>query len=86
MCLLRGLTGVPCPFCGGTTAMVQLGRGDLLAGLQASPLVVLGAPLWTLWPRLGPAFAARVTRRWAYAALGLALVASELWQLHRFLG
>ena len=86
MCLLRGLTGVPCPFCGGTTAMVQLGRGDLLAAAQASPLVVLGAPLWTLWPRVGPGLVARASRRGAYAALAGALVASQAWQLHRYLG
>ena len=90
LCLLRGLTGIPCPFCGGTTAMVQLGRGDLSAALQASPLVVLGAPLWVVWPRLAPALRARldatVLRRVSLAALGVALVASQAWQLQRYLG
>jgi hypothetical protein len=38
-----GLTGLPCPACGGTTAMVALGRGQWGAALAASPLVVLGA-------------------------------------------
>ncbi len=89
LCLLRGLTGVPCPFCGGTTAMVQLGRGDLLAALQASPLVVLGAPLWVLWPRLGPGLAGRLAprslRRARLSALAVALLASQAWQLHRLL-
>lgn len=90
LCLLRGLTGIPCPFCGGTTAMVQLGRGDVSAALQASPLVVLAAPLWAVWPRLAPALRARidagVLRRASFAALGLALVASQGWQLQRYLG
>ena len=86
MCLLRGLTGVPCPFCGGTTAMVQLGRGDLLSAVRASPLVVLAAPLWTLWPRVGPALTRRLSRRALLGALALALVASQAWQLHRYLG
>lgn len=89
LCLLRGLTGIPCPFCGGTTAMVQLGRGDLLAALRASPLVVLGAPLWVLWPRLRPALAARYDAdRLRIALVGglLAAVAlSQAWQLHRLL-
>lgn len=89
LCLLRGLTGVPCPFCGGTTAMVQLGRGDLLGALRASPLVVLGAPLWVLWPRLKPALAARYDADWLRTALvaGLlvALTLSQVWQLERYL-
>ncbi len=94
VCLLRGLTGIPCPFCGGTTALVQLGRGDLQAALRASPLAVLGAALWVVWPRLRPALAARPGSRWSAAerrraagVLGaLALAASELWQLQRFAG
>jgi hypothetical protein len=86
LCLLRGLTGVPCPFCGGTTAMVQLGRGDLLAALHASPLVVLGAPLWTAWPRVGPALRSRLSRRALLVAVGLALAGSQAWQLHPYLG
>lgn len=89
LCLLRGLTGIPCPFCGGTTALVQLGRADVAAALAASPLVVLGAPLWVLWPRLRPALAARfeagALRRALVASLAVALVASQLWQLHRLL-
>jgi hypothetical protein len=89
LCLLRGLTGVPCPVCGSTTALVGLGRGDLAAALAASPLVVLGAPVWVLWPRLAP-----VLRRWRAAlgahsapaaVVGIALL-SQLWQLHRAFG
>lgn len=89
LCLLRGLTGIPCPFCGGTTAMVQLGRGDLLAALRASPLVVLGAPLWVLWPRLKPALSARYDadrlRIALVAGLLAALALSQVWQLNRYL-
>ena len=92
LCLLRGATGVPCPFCGVTTALVQLGRGDLRAALAASPLAVLGAPLWVVWPRLAPAvrrvgerrLGRALTRRAAWVAGALVLAASELWQLHRF--
>lgn len=89
LCVLRGLTGIPCPFCGGTTAMVQLGRADLVAALQASPLVVLGAPLWVLWPRLRPVLAARYDaqklRIVLMGGLGAALLLSQAWQLHRLL-
>jgi hypothetical protein len=89
LCLLRALTGLPCPACGGTTAMVALGRGDLLAALRASPVVTLAAPLWVLWPRLQP-----TVDRWRRghgrrSALVVVLVVaglSELWQLHRAFG
>ncbi|MFN2536917.1 MAG: DUF2752 domain-containing protein, partial [Mycobacteriales bacterium] len=30
VCVLRTFTGIPCPLCGGTTAAVNVGRGDLL--------------------------------------------------------
>lgn len=43
-CLLRELTGLPCPGCGITTSLLALGRGDLAASWAANPagLVVAG--------------------------------------------
>ena len=37
-CPLRSLTGVPCPFCGMTTALRALGGGHVANSLQAAPL------------------------------------------------
>ena len=81
-CLLREFTGVPCPFCGGTTALARLGTGHLREALAASPLALVMlalAPLvglvkgpWTRRPAL--------TRTIVFGVL----VASELWQLNRF--
>ena len=81
-CLLREFTGVPCPFCGGTTALARLGTGQLREAVTANPLALVMlalAPLvgmvkgpWTHRPAL--------TR----AVVVVVLVASELWQLHRF--
>ena len=89
LCLLRSVTGIPCPMCGGTTALVHLGGADVVAALRASPLVVLGAPVWVLWSRIGPALSAWARRRGrpASVAAGIGLLAaSEAWQVHRFFG
>lgn len=89
LCLLRAVTGLPCPACGGTTAMVALGRGDLQGALAASPLVALGAPVWVLWPSLAPALrraGEHLGRYAAPAAVVVVAAASELWQLQRYLG
>src|SRR5258708_14446714 len=43
VCPFRMLTGLPCPFCGGTHAGIDLGRGHPVAALRASPLAGCGA-------------------------------------------
>ncbi|MGB8650898.1 MAG: DUF2752 domain-containing protein [Mycobacteriales bacterium] len=84
LCLLRATTGLPCPLCGSTTAFVRLGHGRVLAALAASPLAVLGAATFALFP-LAPAAVTRTVGRYRTALLLAALTAGELWQLHRFL-
>ena len=83
VCLLRATTGVPCPLCGGTTAAVRAGSGDLVGALRASPLAVLGAPVVAALPLLR-SHLDRLPRRAGTAALATTLVAAELWQLARF--
>jgi Protein of unknown function (DUF2752) len=39
VCPLREVTGVPCPFCGGTTAATALADGRLSDALAANPFV-----------------------------------------------
>ena len=85
VCLLRSVTGVPCPFCGGTTAAVDLGRGQVTASLGASPLAVLGFVFVPI--RAGLAEARRLptwSRTHTRLALCVVLLASELYELHRF--
>jgi len=83
LCLLRATTGVPCPFCGGTTAAVHLGHGDVRGAIAASPLALL---LVAAWPWLGvvraPTWWWRAHVRWPVIAV--VLVAAEVWQLLRF--
>jgi hypothetical protein len=83
ICMLRAVTGVPCPLCGGTTAAVHVGRADLRGAVQASPLVVIAAPVIAALPLLR----GRLARLPAYVRVFgplIALAGSELWQLHRF--
>jgi hypothetical protein len=83
LCLLRTLTGVPCPFCGGTTAAVRLGEGDLRGSLAASPIAL---PMLLIWPLLGLAGPPRwaAARRVRWTAIAVILGGAELWQLARF--
>jgi Protein of unknown function (DUF2752) len=83
ICPFRALTGLPCPFCGGTTAASRLGHADLRGALAASPLAVA---LLIAWPFVG---AISLPRWWQrrglrVAAIVVVLLGAELWQLARF--
>lgn len=92
LCLLRGTTGIPCPFCGATTAGVHLGHGDLAGALHASPLAVAMCAGFVAVPVLRRS---RLTVWWAglptrwrqigpiFVILPI-LAAAEVWQLFRF--
>lgn len=82
LCLLRAATGLPCPLCGGTTAVVAIGQGRPLAALAASPLVTLGAAVLLLAPA-APAGLRGLFVRHRFRLVLTALVAGEAWQLTR---
>jgi Protein of unknown function (DUF2752) len=92
LCPFRAITGIPCPFCGGTTAAVRIGHLDLLGALRANPVVVIGAVFVLALPVLksAPAVVAfrsaspRVTKWTLIGAIVLAIAFSEVWQLFRF--
>jgi predicted ABC-type sugar transport system permease subunit len=91
LCPFRALTGIPCPFCGGTTAAVHLGRFDLLGALRANPVIVFGAVVVAAMPAVIAFRSSRHGARWPAlssttirVAIALALVFSEVWQLFRF--
>jgi hypothetical protein len=92
VCPFRLLTGLPCPFCGGTHAGIDLGRGDPVAALRASPLAVCGAIALITLPMLRKT---SLAERWrqlpaktrnttAITGIVAALAVSEVWQLARF--
>jgi Protein of unknown function (DUF2752) len=92
ICPFLMLTGIPCPFCGGTHAGIDLGRGHPISALRASPLAVCGAVIVVILPilrttslaerwRLLPAKTRNIV---AITSIVGALAASEVWQLVRF--
>jgi hypothetical protein len=90
LCPLRRLTGVPCPFCGMTTGVLALSRGDVVAAFAANPLapLLVAAVVVSFLPFMyrsrsfehGLARARRVGRVVPWLLLPLLWV----WELHRF--
>lgn len=84
LCPLRRFTGIPCPFCGGTTVFMDVGSGHPMAAVAASPLVVVGAICLMIAP-LGPGrLWWRASSRVRGRIIVIALMGSEIWQLVRF--
>lgn len=87
LCPLRRLTGVPCPFCGSTTVFMEAGGGHWAQAVLANPFTVAAALVFLV----APAFAVDPVRmaqnlppRARWIGGGALLLASWLWQLHRF--
>jgi hypothetical protein len=93
-CLLRLITGIPCPLCGMTTAATSLAAGEPAAALAANPFVLVlavftAAMAVLIWARaLGlarpPVRWSPAGRRAAWAVVAVLAAASWLFQLHRF--
>lgn len=90
LCPLRRLTGVPCPFCGMTTGVLALSRGDVIAAFAANPVapLIVAAVVLSFLPfiyrsrplREGFARARPAGRVVPWLLLPLLWV----WELHRF--
>jgi hypothetical protein len=48
-CLLRKLTGIPCPACGCTRSLIAWTNFDLIAALRFNPLFFAGSVTLILW-------------------------------------
>ena len=79
LCLLRAATGVPCPFCGTTTAAVRLAGGDVLGALAANPVTSLALVALVL----APLFAHRVPHAAVPVLLTAAVAFAWAWQIAR---
>lgn len=94
-CLFRWLTGIPCPACGTTRAIILALRGEWLLSLRMNPygiltlLILLGANIWVFWDlwhhsdTLTPSMHRLdffLKRHW-WLILLIVLVAATLWGL-----
>jgi hypothetical protein len=71
VCPFRALTGLPCPTCGSTRALMALASGDLARALAHQPLTVLvavAALAWGLWSFLHLLLGAPMARLELHAA------------------
>ena len=94
VCPLREVTGVPCPFCGGTTAATALADGRLADALAANPfvpalaVVLAGVLLLVVARALGLAAAPRSwprdRQRIGALVAGALVTASWVFQLARY--
>lgn len=90
LCPLRRITGVPCPFCGMTTATLAFARGDLGAAVAANPLalvlllVIAIAFIPPLWRNLAAIRPPESVGRAAPKVALFMLIPMQLLQLHRF--
>lgn len=83
--LLRGLTGIPCPFCGTTTAFVRAGQLDMLGAFAANPFIILAALAVITAPLTGVTQRVEALSNRGRVLLAVALLTmAEVWQLVRF--
>ena len=90
LCILKRLTGVPCPTCGTTRMFLAAGRGDWSAAIAANPLVSLVTVVAAALLLLRIAFRRRVVwinsptdRRLCTVAIVLAVLVNWLYLLTR---
>lgn len=90
-CLLRELTGVPCPTCGGTRSLAALAEFDWPTAWSMNPLVfaACGAALLLVGDQLValrrnrrailPALAASLPSAWIWSAMAVVVVSNWLY-------
>lgn len=94
VCLLKNVTGIPCPSCGSTRALVALSSGDLSGIFRYNPIgmiiaaILLVAPFWIAFDLLTGrrtlasgfiAFEHFVQRKWVAIPAVVLLVANWIW-------
>lgn len=77
LCLFRNITGIPCPMCGGLSAVGQILEGNVTAAWSANPFAVLfiaGAIVGGIIHLLQPALKPRLVS-WVLTPTGITVLA-----------
>lgn len=83
VCPLRLVTGIPCPFCGSTTAVMELGSGAVTAAVAAQPMTMLAIGVLVTQPTGWFRWWGHTPRRTRVALLLGAVALSWAYQLIR---
>ena len=84
LCALRGMTGIPCPACGSTTAFTRLGQGRVVDALLANPFALLLALALVVAPLGVFARFSRASQRTTWVVVLAVTAASWGWQVVRY--
>jgi len=93
LCMFRNATGVPCPACGSTRAVLAAADGRPLDAVAHNPLMTIAAVLAAAWLVMRVGFARQVEidlPRWAgrgvWAALAVLVAANWIYVMARHAG
>ena len=99
VCLFRRVTGIPCPSCGSTRAILHISRLEFREALYTNPIGFLLAagiilfPLWILYDlakskntfyHFYGSMEAVIRKRWVAALLICLVAANWLWNIYKF--
>lgn len=97
-CYFRSISGIPCPTCGSTRAVVTLLHGDIIGSVLLNPIgiflviVMMGLPFWLVYDlvtKKATLFAAyqkveqTVRIKWIAALLIALIVANWIWNFYK---
>lgn len=86
-CLLRQVTEIPCPLCGGTSATIALAQAKLGSAFLENPLVTITLPLIAIWVLLWVGFGIKIEpalpKRLAIALVATAVIANWIYLLQK---
>lgn len=98
VCFFKNTTGIACPSCGNTRALVSLARGNIADALLVNPLsivvaaILLLGPLWILYDVLLSkdslyrgylSFEKAVRRKWIAVLLITLIVMNWVWNIYK---
>jgi hypothetical protein len=93
LCVFRRFTGVPCPTCGTTRAVLAVGSGRVVEAVLLNPFVTIAGAVGGAWLALRVIAGRRVrlhlgvrTRRVALAGLVVLFIVNWCWVIWRELG